>query len=349
MMASDKRQRLGGWLFHLVVWAALLCLPFFSILPGRRFVDGSQYLHYAVMVASFMVVFYANWFWLIPRYLFSRRMGSLAGWNFLLILLVMGLTFLVSAFLLPAPEGKPLPSMQWNWFHFFRFVVGNTLLYTLVVLVCVAIKMTGEWYKAEKLRQDLEKSRTEAELQNLKSQLNPHFLFNTLNNIYSLIQIDGERAQEAVHDLSQLLRYVLYDSAEATVPISKEMNFLQDYMALMRIRLPRHVDFQVSLPESPSARAIAPMLFISPIENAFKHGVSNEEASFIRIVIEEKEDAVCCDIRNSNFPKADDDRSGSGIGIKNLEQRLEMIYPGRYTFTHGASEGVYHTYLEVKL
>ena len=348
MMAAENRQRLSGALFHLVVWAALLCLPFFSIFPGRRFVDGNHYLHFSVMVASFMVVFYANWFWLIPRYLFRRRIGSLAGWNFLLVLAVIGVTFVVSGFLLPTPEGK-LPPLERSWLHLLRFVVGNTLLYTLVVLVCVAVRMTGEWYKADNLRKDLEKSRTEAELQNLKSQLNPHFLFNTLNNIYSLIQIDGDRAQEAVHDLSQLLRYVLYDSAESTVPVSKEMTFLQDYIALMRIRLPRHVDFQVSLPEASSARAIAPMLFISPIENAFKHGVSNEDASFIRIVIEEKENAICCDIRNSNYPKADDDRSGSGIGIKNLEQRLEMIYPGRYVFTHEASEGVYHTYLEVQL
>lgn len=348
MMSQDNERRVGGWLFHLVVWAALLCLPFFSILPGQRFVDSNEYLHYAVMTVSFMVVFYANWFWLIPHHLFGRHIGTLSLWNLLLILLVIGATYLVSRFLIPPPEWKR-PSMEESWDNFARFIVGNTLLYTLVVLVCVAIRMTGEWYKAENLRKDLEKSRTEAELQNLKSQLNPHFLFNTLNNIYSLIQIDGDRAQEAVHDLSQLLRYVMYDSAQATVPLNKEINFLQDYIALMRIRLPRHVDFQVALPEAPSARAVAPMLFISPIENAFKHGVSHEEASFIQITLGEKEHSVCCDIRNSNFPKADGDRSGSGIGIKNLEQRLEMIYPGRYSFTHGASEGVYITHLEIQL
>lgn len=350
MMASENNRRIGGRLFHVVVWAALLALPLFSLLPGRHIIDGNAYVHYLVAILSFMAVFYANWSFLIRKYLYPRRIGLFVLWNFLLILAVIMLGDLFFRLVLPPPPAEQ-PDQPQELMNALRlmFVAGNMFLYALVVLVCVAIRMTQEWYKADNQRKDLEKSRTEAELQNLKSQLNPHFLFNTLNNIYSLIQIDGNRAQEAVHDLSQLLRYVLYDSAQATVPVQKEMAFLQDYIALMRIRLPRHVDLQLSLPQAPSARAIAPMLFISPIENAFKHGVSNEETSFIQIAIEEKEGSICCHIRNSNFPKADDDRSGSGIGIKNLEQRLQMIYPGRYRFTHGASDGVYETFLEVPL
>ena len=119
------------------------------------------------------------------------------------------------------------------------FFLRNAMRYRLVVGVSVAIRMTRQWYRAENIRKDLERSRSEAELQNLKSQLNPHFLFNTLNNIYSLIQFDPDRAQQTVHDLSRLLRYVLYDSSRPTVPLKAEMDFLGNYIELMRIRLPR--------------------------------------------------------------------------------------------------------------
>ncbi len=344
-MADNTAQRQWSkWLFHGVVWAILLALPLFSILPGRPILDVKDYLHYAVMVISFMAVFYVNWFLLIPRFLFSRKWALFLLWNLALIMAVMAVTHLLYRFLMP-----PMDTIRPMWGLRIRFLIGNTFLYLLVVMASVAVKMTGEWYRMDSLRKDLEKSRTEAELQNLKSQLNPHFLFNTLNNIYSLIQIDGGRAQEAVHDLGQLLRHVLYDSAEDYVSVQKEMDFIRDYVALMRIRLPRQATLELNLPEHPSARPVAPLLFISPIENAFKHGISNEQASFIRIAIREEEDRLVCDIRNSNFPKADGDRSGSGIGLKNLEQRLEMIYPGRYTFASGVEGDEYHSHLEVPL
>ena len=338
---ASQGQNVYGWVFHVIVWAAVLALPFFSILPGRPLVGGKGYLHFLVMVLSLMVVFYANWFFLIRKYLFSKRLGWFVIANLLLALAMMGLCHLVFRALLPPPAPQQNPPSP-AWIGPVRFFIGNLSIYALVAAVSVAVRMTGEWYRAENLR-------TEAELQHLKSQLNPHFLFNTLNNIYSLIQIDQERAQGAVHDLGQLLRYVLYDSAEATVPVRKEMEFLQDYIALMRIRLPRHVDVRVELPESPSSKSMAPMLFISLVENAFKHGVSNEEASFIDIRIREEGDRLSCDIRNSDHPKADGDRSGSGLGLKNLAQRLEMIYPGRYTFSQTRDGGVFASHLDIPL
>ena len=121
----------------------------------------------------------------------------------------------------------------------------------------------------------------EAELQNLKSQLNPHFLFNTLNNIYSLIAFSPEKAQEAVHDLSRLLRYVLYESSQPFVSLEKDFDFLRNYVELMRIRLPKHVELKTNIVASSPGTLIAPLLFISLVENAFKHGVSNNKPSFI--------------------------------------------------------------------
>lgn len=248
------------------------------------------------------------------------------------------------------PDTGHRPPMERTWQDALRFFAGNAVLYLLVVGAGVAIRMTGGWYRAEAARQELEHSRTEAELQNLKSQLNPHFLFNTLNNIYSLIQIDVDRAQRSVHELSSLLRYVLYESSRPTVPLKAEVEFLRDYIELMRIRQPRHVRVFVSLPEEPSPTPVAPLLFISLVENAFKHGVSNEKPSYVTIDIHEEEGRLVCRIRNSCFPKSgDSDRSGSGIGLTNLSKRLEMIYPGRYTFEYGQAGDAYQALLCIEL
>ena len=185
---GSKGQKVYGWVFHVIVWAAVLALPFFSFLPGRRLVGGNGYLYFLVMVCSFMLVFYVNWFWLIRKYLFAKRPGRFALANLVLGLATMGLCHLVFRILLPAPAPQPDPP-SYSWLLPVRFFVGNLAIYALVAAVSVAVRMTGEWYRAENLR-------TEAELQHLKSQLNPHFLFNTLNNIYSLIQIDQERLPE---------------------------------------------------------------------------------------------------------------------------------------------------------
>lgn len=287
------------------------------------------------MPLSFIVVFYVNYFGLIDRFLSTRRIGRFLLCNLLLVVVVMwGVGLLLRHVFVPSEAPThPVPA---GWQDHLRFFVHNAVLYLLVVGASVAVRMTGSWYRTEAARQQLEHAHTEAELQNLKSQLNPHFLFNTLNNIYSLIQIDPVRAQQAVHDLSRMLRYVLYDSSQATVPLSEEIRFLRDYIGLMRLRLPRHVELTVVLPEEPSSAPIAPLLFISLVENAFKHGVSNDQPSWIAIEIAEQEGRLTCCIRNSAFPKtAESDHSGSGIGLQNLTRRLEMLYPGRYRFVCG--------------
>ncbi|HIR95646.1 MAG TPA: histidine kinase [Candidatus Coprenecus stercorigallinarum] len=187
-------------------------------------------------------------------------------------------------------------------------------------------------------------------MQNLRQQLNPHFLFNTLNNIYTLIQLDPARAQSAVHDLSRLLRYVLYGGSREEVPLQDELDFVREYIELMRIRLPRYVAVKVELQEGVSGMMIAPLMFIPLVENAFKHGVSNDSQSFVIIRILVDGDRVTCGTVNSYFPKARDyDRSGSGIGLANLVRRLDLLYPGKYEFRYGQEGGEYIASLSIDL
>ena len=345
---TASQSKFTGWLVHITVWAVIFCMPLFLTGPNRPLMNGPQYVRFLLVPISFMAVFYTNYFLLIDRYLTTRRFGRFTGYNLLFIAVVMILVHLLFRYVLPPDMHHPPMARPWQ--HTVRFFAGNLTLYLLVVGVGVAIRMTSGWYRAEAARKELEHSHTQAELQNLKSQLNPHFLFNTLNNIYSLIQLDTDRAQQAVHDLSRLLRYVLYDSSHPTVPVAAEINFLRDYIELMRIRLPRHVKLFLALPDAPSERPVVPLLFISLVENAFKPGVDNDRPSYISIDIHEIGDQLICRIKNSYFPKSGaSDRSGSGIGLKNLSRRLEMLYAGRYTFEYGRSGDAYTALLCLNL
>lgn len=322
-----KRMR---WLVHAILWIVILGFPFLFINRGTDEVNFFDYLRFLTMLSGVIVVFYVNYLLLVKRFLFSRQM-----WQFLLVnLLLFTVITLISHVVLESipPDPDRMPSPHHHDRFVLRFIIFDYIKYTFIVALSVALRMTGSWYKAETERKELERMHSEAELQNLKSQLNPHFLFNTLNNIYSLIAISQDRAQEAVHDLSRLLRYMLYDSSQSTVPVEKDFDFLRNYIELMRIRLPKHAQLETEIETSSPHSRIAPLLFISLIENAFKHGSSNNKPCFIDIRLFSDAEKVSCRIRNSYFPKTDHDKSGSGIGIANLRKRLELLYPHAHTF-----------------
>lgn len=213
--------------------------------------------------------------------------------------------------------------------------------YILSLGISVAFKMTQKWYKSESERQKLVANKMESELQMLKSQLNPHFLFNTLNNIYSLILVNPENAQLSIQQLSELLQYVLYDSSKKYVPLQCELDFIRNYIELMRIRTSSRTTVEMGLPEVEQPGQVIPLLFISLVENAFKHGVSANQPSYIRITFEQTKEAITFTTLNSNFPKTKEDKGGSGIGIVNLKKRLELCYPGQHIFTYGVEDNLY--------
>ena len=291
-----------GKLIHIAGWGILFCSPFFF--TGRESqVTFEGYFRSIIVPLSFMLVFYLNYGWLVRRYLFNRRTGRFLLINLLLIGGMMLFVHLCMRYFYP-PEmhHPPRPPRPLN--ETVGFFLVNAVIYSLVAGLSVAIKMTDGWYRVAAIQRELEKERAEAELQNLKSQLNPHFLFNTLNNIYSLIAFSPEKAQEAVHDLSRLLRYVLYESSQPFVPLEKDFDFLRNYV----------------------------------------------ELSFIHLDIHQEGAEVVCTIVNSYFPKSpDQDKSGSGIGLVNLEKRLGLLYPGHFSFQCGREGDNYSSYLSITI
>lgn len=192
-----------------------------------------------------------------------------------------------------------------------------------------------------------QQKRTEAELEWLKNQLNPHFLFNTLNNISSLVQIDADKAQDAIAQLSDLLRYAMYESRREMVPLQGEVEFMRNYIELMQLRCNDKTEVNVQTSVVNGKMEIAPLLFISLIENAFKHGVSSSRPSKIDIRLEQNADELVFTCDNTNYPKDDADRSGSGIGLENTRRRLELMYKGRYDWELSLENDIYHVRIKL--
>jgi len=220
---------------------------------------------------------------------------------------------------------------------------------TIIVTIAMSVftKMRKRLLDAQKTLQEAEKCKAEAELLNLQNKINPHFLLNTLNNIYALISIDTSKAQQSVLDLSKMLRYMLYNDNNEFVPISKEIDFIGNYIELMKIRLNDNVKVNVNITvDDNSDIKIAPLLFISLIENAFKHGVSPDKPCFININIRQTADSqIVCDTSNSNFPKNSSDKSGSGIGLKQVQKHLDILYNDNYSWQKYMENNVYHSIL----
>ena len=334
-------------LIHIISWGIVFGFPFFFIDRTGDSINWHAYLRHSAVPLSFVTVFYLNYFLLVPHLLFREQKNKYIIYNILLVCLIGLLLHIWQSLNAPAPTLKK-PHMPPGWIFFVRDILS--LIFTIGL--SAAIRMSARWGQAEAARREAEKSRTEAELKNLRNQLNPHFLLNTLNNIYALIAFDSNKAQQAVQELSKLLRYVLYDNQQNFVTLDKEMDFIRNYIELMRIRLSANVRVETKIDVRPDSRTeIAPLIFISLIENAFKHGISPTEPSFIRIHFSESPGEIHCEITNSYHPKSVADKSGSGIGLEQVRKRLELTYPGHYDWQQGVSEDMkeYKSILIIKI
>jgi sensor histidine kinase YesM len=230
------------------------------------------------------------------------------------------------------------------------FRAGYFSLMTVSLLLCLMAIGIALSVRYMMRRSERKQKEVEAELAWLKNQINPHFLFNTLNNISSLAQIDSDQTQEAIMQLSDLLRYAIYETNKPKVRLDGEVEFMRNYIELMKLRCNEMTKVNAQFIMHNAQLEIAPLLFISLVENAFKHGMNSNAPATIDIRLEQQDNVLVFNCDNTNTPKPTKDRSGSGIGLENTRRRLDLLYPGRYIWEQTITpENIYHVKISIRL
>ena len=343
-MTASVRYKPLELFIHILTWTLVFGFPLVFVDRESGF-SWSKFIGHSIVPVGYFVVFYTNYFFLIPKALLNNKIRNFFILNFLLIVIVTIAVHTLWNIMTPPPPGQHYGPPA------YYFYIRDLVMMVFVVGLSITVRLSKRWRTLEKRLIQSEQQKTDAELKNLKNQLNPHFLLNTLNNIYALIAFDSDKAQESVQELSKLLRYMLYEDQTDWIPLTREFDFIKNYVSLMKIRLAENVKVELALTEEIGSHIqIAPFLFISLIENAFKHGVSSTEHSFINISITGYANGnVKCEIVNSNFPKSNVDKSGSGIGLEQLQRRLDLIYPHQYEWKRGDNKKqVYTSVLQIE-
>ncbi len=223
----------------------------------------------------------------------------------------------------------------------------NTVLFLLVFTVGTCISVIQRWLLTEQNRKETENEKLNTELSFLKSQVNPHFFFNTLNNIYSLAVVRSEKTAPAVMKLSSIMRYILTETQRDLVPLSNEVDFTHNFIDLQKVRLTDKVMLQFSAEGDIDTLLIAPLLFIPFVENAFKYGVSTKESSSIQIYIKTEGNTIIFNSINYIVATENTLTENTGIGINNVKRRLELMYPGKHVLTTTEKDNYYTVHLEI--
>ena len=345
--ARGRMGRIPRAAIHLCVWGVLGGFPLASspdprttawlVVPGVAALAAVFYLDYLVLVPWLLVRRKLTWAW------FAANLALFAGMQAVMVERGMG-------FLPPPPSRStwtestnpdrldPSDASSWDvedpWEAASRPQPRAMLFAALPGLfflaissgVAAALRLYSGLNEETRRRRDIQTEFLRHELTYLRLQLGPHFLFNTLNNIYSLIQSDVTGAQIAVLDLSRMLRYQLYEAQSELVSLGSEVDFLRSYVALMGLRLPPHATVDFKVQEGLEALRIAPLLFLPLVENAFKHGIHPTRPGAIVIELSGNAVKLRLTVSNPNHARSDSDRAGSGIGIPNMRKRLELLY-----------------------
>ncbi|MFD3000710.1 sensor histidine kinase [Pontibacter toksunensis] len=336
-------------LLHLVFWT--MYLVFFGLLYGSYIDDYYNAFMVELVELPFkMGLVYFNMYYLMPRYLLQKRYLEF----FVYLLLLMGMIGALMQFVLIPFLIHPLfcpTTFAEDNLTFYRFT-RNIVNINYVVAITAVIALLKNWYSHQQAAQNLAKDKLEAELKFLKVQIHPHFLFNTLNSLYSLTLKKSDNAPEVVLKLSGLMDYMLYDANAAMVPLQKELDYIQNYVALERIRYGERVDVSFTQSGSVAGKQIAPMILLPFVENAFKHGVSTEtKNAWVRIDVKVSDEQLVLLVENC---KCGDRASrstrdmASGIGLKNLQRRLELLYEGQHNLEIEDEPDSYAAKLEIR-
>jgi hypothetical protein len=348
---------------HILAWLVLFVFPYLQF-PEQSDDFGRILKSVWIPLLEYAIIFYINYFFFINKLLFRKKLILYFIINILIIIFFFWFNIQFREIpvahdmhgMMPPGDmpGKPpggFPSPERFFVQPYKFFIFRDLFsFFIPVIFSIAVKATESWIKSDAEKKEIENRNLESELQILRYQLQPHFFFNSLNNIYSLVDVSPEKAQEAIHSLSSLMRYLLYDTGREKVDLRDEIVFLRKYIQLMQLRLTEKTKTTVSFPDdSATGYFISPLLFIPLVENAFKHCISATHPSGIsfRMYIEGKNLVFLSE--NTNFPKNNSDISGSGIGLKNLKKRLDMLYQGKYELVYGVSENIFRASLTMEI
>lgn len=337
----NKKSRYIEIIIHALVWAVLYFLPFAFSMGSEedlKYVPFHFWLHLSLVG----VIFYANYGYLVDKLLFksSYRMFFFVG-NVALLIGMIAVKSELYTYMVPNQRHGPGPPQQLAWYMDF-------LAYLIPVAVAVALKAGKRALKVEALKAEAENKRLQSELQHLKFQFQPHFVFNALNNVYALIEVNPAKAQQSLHSLSRLMRHLIQSSEVATITLEEEMDFLLKYIDVMRLRLSSQVVIDIDFPKEVPPVRVVPLLFITLVENAFKHGIAAGKPSNIHFELRVLDKGkISFSSSNPFFPKQEEDLSRSGIGLPNLKKRLEILYPDQFKLEDSLWENRYFIRLEI--
>lgn len=350
------KRHVAFWLFWILFQGLLYAFvgitssnAFFMRLPVSM-------LDSFIFIFAHMFLAYCLMYVVIPRFLLKQRYWQTAC----LTLVVFLLTGLLSAFLgiyVVEPLHARLAYMNYYTGPPNTYDV-NMCLALLAGLrggltvggIAATIKLMKYWYVKEQRNLQLQKENIAAQLQLLKAQVHPHFLFNTLNNIYSYTQNTSSKASKLITDLSSMLRFILYECNQPSVALSKELKMIQDYMSLEKVRYGNKLELHVNVPSDTTGLQIAPLLLLPLVENCFKHGTSNMlEQPWISLSVSLKGNQMHMKLLNGKADSPQERKKTSGIGIANVQKRLALLYPGKHELTITNDEDVFILNLKIEL
>jgi len=349
MINTDKLNFKGSRiLLHFLFWIGYIL---FYFLQFTYFKESTNYLSafYSLTLTAIVDILaaYFTVYYLLPRFLLQRKY-----WQFsILFIISAALAILFQRVLLYYisypyfyPDHVEKAGIFWNINPFYSFLN----IYSVVGFFA-AIKLLKYWYQNQQTKAELENKNKTSELALLRTQMNPHFLFNTLNNIDSLIITNPGKASDAIIKLSDIMRFMLYDTSTDAVPLDKEINYLKSFISLQQMRLKDPEFVKIEITGNCSGKSIAPMLFIPFVENAFKHGQKNVESPGITINLDCQPDSVNFEVINRVDERNEINKDKmTGIGLNNTRRRLELLYPDKHEMSYKQENGFYISRLTIK-
>ena len=333
-------------LHHVILWMAYFLFWVFVLSPGIT--QSDFYINSFVIVAIHALVSYFNIYFLFPFFLQKKNYGKYI--IAIILSITLGTLLESGAFTILNtidPEDKVGLLSP-------RFLLSTAMAITYTTAITMSLKLVKHWYEKERLATALEKLNAETELKYLKSQINPHFLFNSLNSVYSLALQKSDLAPELILKLSDILRYILYDGSEKKVSLTQELKYVQSYLELEKIRHGTRMDLDIDIQGDTDSKEIAPMLLIPFVENSFKHGLGKDMAKgYVNVKVRSEGDDLHFEISNSK-PKNGSEitqRNGyqGGIGLLNVKKRLNLLYPKKHMLNVGGNESEFKVELDLEL